>query len=145
MERVTKTQGWEKRLADYFYDTRADAFVWGERDCCTTTLESIEVMHGEILPDVAHEFFDYTDKKTAIVWMRDNGGLEDIVSRAMLYMGLDEHTNALCTKRGDVCLVKNGRKKLLGIMGLNGRVMCATKKGWLMTDIYTIQRSWGLA
>lgn len=96
---MVRHEDWPKRLSQYLADKMKAPFEWGVNDCIMFGAKGIEALTG-----VNHyqEYVGYTDEQGAKELLKQNGGIEGIVSK---HLG-PGHRNILKAKRGDMVLLK---------------------------------------
>lgn len=114
---TNKTQGWEKRLADYLFEVKDKPFKRGAHDCALFAGRCVDIMTGS---DTVTEFLHpYESRAEAYEMLKTLGydGLEAIANKKLgeplplvSYAG-----------RGDCVLLKVDDHEALGIVDLSGR------------------------
>lgn len=99
---------WQLRFSDFIVKRRAMPFAWGRNDCCLFAADAVFAMTGNDFGGDA--LGAYTDAKGALRMTEERGGLRAIASEA-----LGEPVPALRAAVGDVVLLVNDGRELLGI------------------------------
>lgn len=131
-----RLEGWEKRLNDTIESARDKPFVWGTHDCALFAAECVQAVTGR---DYAAPFFgQYDSVAGASALLDSHGGLEGIVAAA----GFAEIPPAFAT-RGDLALVENDGRELLGVLELSGRFVAAPgAEGLLLLPLSQARKAW---
>lgn len=105
MSTPKRTEGWERRLADFIESRRATPFAWGSHDCCAFTAGAFAAITGRD-PMAYHR--SYSTELGAARVIREAGGIESIPEAH----GAKKQPVAMA-RRGDVVSVEiNGRISL---------------------------------
>lgn len=105
---MTRSEGWEQRLADHVASCESLAFAWGVHDCCAFTAGAVEAMCGRN-PMAYHR--GYTTAVGAARVIREAGGIEAIPVKH----GLSRLPSPSMAQRGDVVSVEIGGRTSLGV------------------------------
>ena len=102
---ITKTEGWEQRLAEFIASRSATPFSWGSHDCCAFTAGAVHAMTGS---DAMAAHRSYSTSISAARVIREAGGIMAIPAA----LGLLERRRVICASRGDVVAAETygGRK-----------------------------------
>lgn len=102
---ITKTEGWEERLAEFVASRSATPFAWGSHDCCAFTAGAVHAMTGA---DAMAAHRSYSTSISAARVIREAGGIMAIPPA----LGLLERRRVICASRGDVMAAETygGRK-----------------------------------
>jgi len=123
-----KTQGWEKRLADYFEEMRDKPFKRGVNDCALFAGNCVDLMTGL---NTTEEFRrPYKSRKQAYTLLKELG-YNDLTAVAMKKLG-DPLPGVAYAKRGDVVLVEYDGQDALAIVDLSGKHAATVGKDGLM-------------
>lgn len=98
---------WQERFAAYLRARREMPFAWGTHDCCTFAAGAVEAISGR---NPMAAIAPYADERTAARMVRDAGGLTPLASSL-----LGDPVTPLLAAVGDVVLLENGDRELLGI------------------------------
>lgn len=99
---------WQLRFSDFIVGRCAQPFAWGQNDCCLFAADAVLAMTGSDFAGEARGA--YADIKGAMRMTEARGGLRAIATEA-----LGESVPALMASVGDVVLLVNEGRELLGI------------------------------
>lgn len=117
-----RVDNWPSLLSEFIERSLHAPFEWGKRDCCLFAADAVRAMTGE---DYAAEFRGrYRTARGARQVLAAFGGVAGIMGRC----GLEE-INPLMAQRGDVVLVNTDAGDALGVIGMDGRVVCQGPDG----------------
>ena len=137
---MRRKSNWLEELNTFIDTCRDQDFSFGQHDCCLFTCNAIEKMTGV---DLAEDFRGYKEKREVVAILnlyRDD--VKTIAEEAAKKHKLKENGNKI--NRGDMVLLKNRNRNILGIYGSQGKVYCATESGIGMLDNSSIIKSWGI-
>lgn len=133
-----RIQGWEKRLADYFYLQKDRPFEWGKNDCILFSAHAVALILDR---DIDGEILGYGeyDKDRALELLRKYGGSISGI--------LDNHfkrkDNKYLASRGDIATVSDNGTEATGVV--YGRsVICKTIDGLKYIPIEKITTVWSV-
>lgn len=130
-ERLTN---WKSLLSKLVFANLHTKFEWGKFDCCLFPAKCVDAMTGKSFE--AEIKRHYSDKKTAIKWLKDGGNLEGLTTS---YLG--EPVKADKLVRGDVALIKHGNGKSLSIYD-GDYVIGASHNGLLFLPSDCVLKGW---
>ena len=112
---ISRLEGWERALADYFKSCETAEFVWGEHDCSMFVSNAVLAMTGR---DPAAVYRGtYSDAESAQKILEKHGGITGVGDWAF-----GERVAALMLQRGDVAAIPNGDgQEAIGIVSLDGQ------------------------
>lgn len=117
-----RLENWPGLLEEFIEQSLHAPFEWGARDCCLFAADAVRAMTGE---DYAAEFRGrYRSARSAQQVLAAFGGVSGIVERT----GFEEIA-PLMAQRGDVVLVNTEAGDALGVVGMDGRVVCQGPDG----------------
>ena len=127
-------QDWPQRLSAFIAAARARPFEWASQDCATFSRDWIEAATGRRVFEVP-----YTDARSATRFIEAQGGMLAAASAAM---GVPM-ANAKSASRGDVALVENAGREVLGVV--LGEYVCAPGgDGVLMISRKSMIAAWSV-
>jgi hypothetical protein len=101
-----RLQDWPERLASVIDGAMNKPFAWGSHDCCTFANDCIIACTGAS----AWPELKWHDSKSAAKLVREFGGL-----KASLDGYLTRLESIALAKRGDVVIVDNGGREVVGV------------------------------
>lgn len=117
-----RRDNWPSLLSAFVEQSLDKPFQWGISDCSLFAANAVLAMTGT---DHAAEFRGrYKTARAARQLLKAFGGVAGIVERT----GLEE-VSPLMAQRGDVVLVDTAEGDALGIIGLDGKVVCQGPSG----------------
>lgn len=134
---------WQSRLQSYLDSCRAARFKYGTFDCCLFTCDCIQAMTGH---DMAEWFRGkYTNRKQSMELIKQrtgHTGVKAIAEYAAAECGM-RSVPVLMAQRGDMVLVGDGPKAILGIVSLLGAdIMCLNKTGIVRVALEHVTAAW---
>lgn len=127
-------QDWPARLARFVAAARARPFDWAVQDCATFARDWIEECTGERVFDPP-----YTDALSATRFIDSQGGM---LAAATAVLG-EPMAHAQGARRGDVALVADGDRQVLGIV-LGEHVAVTGEHGLRMAPRTAIVAAWSI-
>lgn len=117
--RSKKTQGWEKRLAEYIQSVRFQKFDYKVHNCAMFAGRCVDVMTGA---DYTSEFIgQYKTRGEAYAFLK-SAGYNDLEAIPRKFFG-DPLPHVSYAQRGDVALIHNNDMFALGIVSLSGQTV----------------------
>ena len=105
---LARVPDWPLRLNAAIEAARNRPFVWGEHDCCLWAAYCVRLLTGVDHAAVWRGY--YTDARGGLKLLAKSGGVEALATAA-----LGAPIAAKQAQRGDVVLVKAGRRTALGV------------------------------
>jgi len=140
---MKRSAAWQADLSAFLEINQFRKFRYGEWDCCLFVCDAIQVMTGV---DVAEWFRGtYSDRVSACRRLKEFCGAVSILR--VVREITKAHEMAACgilqARRGDVVLVKRGRRVSLGLVAMNGKdVIVASRKGLWRMPMSEALRAW---
>ena len=133
MSAPKRTEGWERRLADFIESRRATPFAWGSHDCCAFTAGAFRELTG---CDAMARHASYSTALGAASVLRSAGGIERIPEMH----GCTPQPVALA-RRGDVVSIEINNRISLGVCdGANS--FFAAPRGLAVVQTSKCRASW---
>ena len=124
---------WETRLSRYLLAARSRPFSYGKHDCCLFAAGAVFAITGV---DIAEGFRGkYSSRAEAVKLIRQEAkSLRGLLASISKEYGLAE-VPVSQAQRGDIVLLRRPSDYSLGIIGLDGRVIAASKVGYTYTKL----------
>ena len=133
-EAKTRVSNWKSVLAKLVFANLHTKFEWGKFDCSIFAVRCADALTGRsVESDIKRH---YSDKKTAIKWLKKGGGLEALTSQ---FYGEPVSSNEL--KRGDLALIDHDNGKSLSVYD-GDYVIGASHNGLLFLPSDCVIKGW---
>lgn len=136
-----RKENWERHLIETIEAAQKRPFVFGESDCCLFAADVFEAMTGT---DPASKWRGkYKSEKGAIRMLKriGGGGFVEAMEIIMLGLGLEE-VKPVFAQRGDVVLVMNGGRHILGVIDSRGLITAMSTDGVVQLPLDQAERAW---
>lgn len=133
---------WPKLLGDFAASRRDTPFAWGENDCCLFACDAVLAMTGV---DMAADFRGKYDDALGARRMLDAQGCETVgeLATAIAAKHYLREVPVLYAQRGDVVLLLNEGRNLLGIVTHDGTEVWAPGEDELQVwPLARCERAW---
>lgn len=132
-----RREGWEQSLIDTIEAAKGRPFAWGEADCCLFVADAVAVMTGR---DPAEKLRGrYSTEKGALRTL--GGDFAQAIEKLAAEFGLEEVPVAMA-QRGDVVLLENGERMILGIIDTHGLICAMSATGVIQLPISQAVTAW---
>ena len=139
---MTRIESWPSALSDYLLRAESIRFRYGSQDCGLFVAGAIRAMTGV---DVASTLRGYTNRAEAfnrIATLCGTPTMEAIAGHLAVLHGVPE-VPVLCAQRGDVVLLRSGRRSSLGIVAMHGtEILTPYRAGLLRLPLSHARRAW---
>jgi hypothetical protein len=139
---MTRIESWPSELSDYLLRAERIRFRYGSQDCGLFVAGAIRAMTGV---DVASTLRGYTNRAEAFKRIGTLCGtptMEAVARHLAALYGVPE-VPVLCAQRGDVVLLRSGRRSSLGIVAMHGtEVLTPYRAGLLRLPLSHARRAW---
>lgn len=126
---------WPTLLSDFIERSVNRPFEWGVSDCTLFAASAAAEMTGVDFAKALRG--KYSSARGAQRLMDEAGGLSAI----LLSTGLEE-VQPLCAQRGDAVMVETDGREALGVIGMDGGVVCQGPDGLTFLPIDRALRAW---
>jgi hypothetical protein len=122
-------------------------YKWGTNDCAMFAADGILAQTGtDIAADFRGKYTDESGAYTAIKEVCGGSTVEDAAVYCAQKAGMTELQHPLMAQRGDLVIVENDRKRIAGLVHINGRdVAVVGDKGLIRVPITNVKRAWRVA
>jgi len=111
---ISRKEGWEAKLAQFFKKCETATFEWGHHDCSMFVANAVLEMTGT--DPAAIYRGTYSDAEGALKILEERGGITGVGDWAF-----GDRVPALSLQRGDVAAILNGEgQEAIGIVALDG-------------------------
>ena len=141
---LVKNDRYEK-LADYIYKSQKKIFKYGDMDCAIFTVGAVDAQLGTKLNSKL--FGKYKDLKSGIHKIKEiaKGGYLKAIQKICKDNKFKEISPGYA-QRGDVCMMKDNGKTIMGVIGLNNKPIFITKElGIIELENNVIQKVWRIS
>lgn len=107
---MVRLEGWPLLLSRFIRTRREMPFEWGKNDCLIYAADAVQTITGK---DPAKQWRGYSTFEEAQTILKDNGGMEALITKAM---GFPPHTVPLMARRGDVALLELEHRMMAGVV-----------------------------
>jgi hypothetical protein len=111
-----RLENWESKLSKYLDEIRYKPFSWGEHDCALMAANAVLAMTGK---DYAEKFRGLYHDAAGALRLIPEGIAQHLANCGFREI---EPKNA---KRGDLVLVINAKREVLGVIDLSGKHVAA--------------------
>ena len=142
MERVRRKEDWLQNLNSFIEERRHKPFSFGEQDCCLFACDAVKVMTGT---DLGADFRGYKGKRETLEILKQYK--EDVKTIAEIVTdkyNIKENKNINRTHKGDLVLLKNNDRYLMGIYYSKAQSYCPTNNGICILGPNEVVKTWGI-
>ncbi|MGA2501114.1 MAG: hypothetical protein ABSH20_25535 [Tepidisphaeraceae bacterium] len=141
-QRLNRCGDWQQALYLFCEANAGRRFEWGSWDCCLFVADAIDAMAGvDIAAEFRGRYGTYREALKLTQRLCGNWPLEVVVEKVAAEHGMREVPVALA-QRGDMLLVDNGRRPVLGIVALNGTEIFVIGERLRRVPIALARRAW---
>ena len=131
-----RKQDWPERLDLYIRKAKDKPFKFGKMDCCSFAADAVKVMTDvDIFKQYKGKYKSYKEATKFI-----KGHFIRVVDKAMSKNGFKQIIPRRA-QRGDVCIVKSGRRNIAGIC-IGRYVLAPGQNGLLSFSILDVKCAW---
>ena len=141
-QRLRRRPDWPTALQLFCTANSRRRFAWGEWDCCLFVADAIEAMTGvDIAAPFRGKYRTYREALKLIRMLCGDWPLECVAAKIAAEHGMAEIPVAQA-QRGDMVLVNNGRRPVMGIVALNGRELIVVSDRLTRAPMSAARRAW---
>lgn len=140
---MMRREGWERALLEALESAAARPFAWGEHDCSLFAADIVLAMTGVDAAAQLRGGYRSAAGAARVLKRFAGGGLMEAVERITRELGMPEIPPPLA-QRGDVVLLENAGRTILGVIDTHGLIAALGEDGALQLPLACARRAWRL-